>query len=181
MSTAFVEYFSHEDIDLDAREELPPEDPAELAAHVSSLGMRAADLLAEMQANRDEGDRLAEPLRKRLSIIENWVADENAGKQKQFDYLTARIRALAGHYPYERNRKSRKLPWGKLGSRKAGGALTIVDMAAAVAFAREKGMPITETVGKTPIKEYVNSTGERLDFVEVEPVREEYFVEIHAI
>jgi hypothetical protein len=156
-------------------------DAQDVAEYVSRLGMSAADLLAEMRTNEAEARRAAEPLERRLEAVANWLAEENAIKQRQVDYLTTQIRAFAPRYPYERGKKSRKLPWGRLGSKKVGGALEILDMEAAVKFAREHGMPVKEEVGKTPLKEYIEATGKTLPFVEVDPKRDEYFVEIAEV
>jgi hypothetical protein len=183
MEAAMTDPFAPIDIEVGGPQVSLPDDAGsdEIAIYVSRLGMRAAELRGEMRTNEAEARRLAEPLERRLEIVANWLAEENAAKLRTIAYLEQQIRVYAPRYPYERGKKSRKLPWGKLGSKLVGGALTIIDMDAAVKFAREHGMPVKEEVGKTPLKEYIESTGETLPFVEVDPKRDEYFVEIAEV
>jgi sugar phosphate isomerase/epimerase len=111
-----------------------------------------------------------------------WREDANAGHVRTIEWLEEQVRLAAMGYEFPGKAKSRKLPSGAFGFRAAGGRTVINDMAAAVEFAREKGIPVkvTETVGVTEMKEYIESTGDVPEFVEQEPKVDKFFVRMEG-
>lgn len=76
--------------------------------------------------------------------------------------------------------KSIKLPHGTIGKRTVPGGPRVTDDAAVMAWAKEQGIPglikVTESVSRTAVREYVTSTGDIPDGVEVVESREAFDV-----
>ena len=79
-----------------------------------------------------------------------------------------------------RKGKSIKLPHGTVGKRTVPGGPRVLDVDAVLAWAKEHGIPgivkVTESVNKTAVAEYVKSTGDLPDGVEIVESREAFDV-----
>ena len=79
-----------------------------------------------------------------------------------------------------RKGKSIKLPHGTVGKRTVPGGPRVVDETAVLEWARREGIPglikITESVSRAAVKEYVASTGDLPDGVELVESRESFDV-----
>jgi hypothetical protein len=148
-----------------------PTDPVELDRFIDWR-------LRRIRQEREQQLRNTDIARAEIERYTKWLDEANATHQHSIDYLTEQVRmAVLSGYDFGK-KKSRKLPNGTIGFRVKGGRTTISDMAAAVAFAREHGVPLKESVGVTELKEYIESTGAELPFVEVEPKSDEFYVKV---
>jgi len=77
-----------------------------------------------------------------------------------------------------KRKKSVSTFWGLAGYRKTRGSVEILLMEEAVAFAKKAGieLKVVETVNKTPLKEYIEKTGEIPPGVEYEPPHDEFYL-----
>lgn len=166
MSTA------EQSIDIGPSFDEAPADPVELDRWIDWRLRRIQQLVQQQKKN-------AEVVRTEIEKLTEWRDGENASLQRSIDWFEQQVVAAAHGYDFG-DKKSRKLPHGTFGKRLVGGRTVITDMAAAVAFAREKGVPVkvVESVMVSDIKEYIESTGESLPFVEQDEKRDEYYVKV---
>lgn len=148
--------------------DLIPTDPVQRDAEIDA----ALERLAELEAEVEQNNQIAE---RRMDTIRLWRDAENERLSGNLDYWRMRINALVTGYDFGK-KKSRNLPHGTFGTRQKGGGIEIIDADAALAFAKSKGIPLKESVGKTALKEWHESTGLVPDGCEVVPVVDEPYV-----
>lgn len=134
-----------------------PEDEREqeIAVRVDFLLEKRAEIEREIARNEDVA-------RRRIQMIESWRDEENTVLGRQIEWLDRRItdHAAAFQLGENGNKKSRRLPHGQVGFRKTRDTVEIEDMELAVSFAEAHDLPIKKEVNKTPLIEFVQSTGE---------------------
>jgi hypothetical protein len=160
------------EITVHARDETAPSDPIALDMFIDWRLRRIAQERAEIARNTAVAQA-------EIARYQQWLEDANSSHHATIAWLESQLREVARVYDFH-GKKSRKLPHGTIGFRQQGGRTTILNMEAAIAFAREHAIPVkvTETVSTTAIKEYIESTGETLPFVEVEPKVDAFYVKI---
>jgi plasmid replication initiation protein len=150
-----------------------PTDPVELDRFIDWR-------LRRIRQEREQQLRNTDIARAEIERYTKWLDEANATHQHSIDYLTEQVRmAVLSGYDFGK-KKSRKLPNGTIGFSLKGGGVSITDMAAAVAFAREVGIEVKESVGVSKVKEYMESTGKPLPFVEVEEKRDVFYVKVEG-
>jgi hypothetical protein len=149
-----------------------PANPVELDRWIGWRLRRIANERAEM-------DRNMAVAKAEIERYTAWLEEENAGHARSIEWLESQIRAAAQTYDFG-SKRSRKLAEGTFGFRTTPGKTAITDPDAAVAFAKEHGIPVKESVGVREIKEYIDSTGEALPFVEQTPPVDTFYVKVGA-
>lgn len=128
---------------------------AEVDAYLDRLLQR----IGELEAQEAES-RKAAKLRK--AMVEAWLVDETMGIGSQRTYLEGQVRAIAETwYPFPKGKKSRSLPHGNFGFRKAPDTVEITDQGLAIPWAEENDVTVkvTKEVQKTPVKKYIAEMG----------------------
>lgn len=139
-----------------------------LDVRLDCLLERIGSLQAEIADNNEVANR-------RIAMVEGWRSQANDSLEKRIWWLRLQIEALADGYDY-RGKKSRSLPSGSFGTRHRSETLEIIDMTAAVAFAKANDLEIKELVNKTPLLTHFKATGEIPDGTEHVPGGDEFFV-----
>lgn len=128
---------------------------AEVDAYLDRLLQRIGELEAQ-----EAGSRMAAKLRK--AMVDAWLVDETMGIGSQRAYLEGQVRAIAETwYPFPKGKKSRTLPHGSFGFRKAPDTVEITEQALAIPWAEENDVTVkvTKEVQKTPVKKFIAETG----------------------
>lgn len=129
------------------------------------------ELIREREA---EIARNSEVAARRAAIIEAWKVDANRPHQREIQWLLVTIEGLTRSYDYGKKR-TRSLPHGEFGLRRQPESINIVDMPAAVAFAKANDLEIKESVLKTPLHDYLERTGVIPDGVELVAAYDKFF------
>lgn len=136
-----------------------PESPdveEETAVRLDYLLERRREIERQIESNN-------EVARRRISMIQSWRDEENAVLGRQVEWLDRKVRELAPvlRLGEDGNKKSKRLPNGEVGFRKQRDTVDIVDQGLAVSFAEAHDIPvkIKKSVNKTPLIEWVQSTG----------------------
>jgi phage host-nuclease inhibitor protein Gam len=147
--------------------------PIDLDVRLDQLLHRLGNTRVAMQQNEEVADA-------RLQQIRQWLTTANESLARQASYIEYLIGLIGENYDYGKKR-SRQLPSGRIGWRKAPARVEITDAAGALEFAQLSGLPIEtkQSVSKTTLKAHIETTGElpRADsgIVYVEP-RDVFFV-----
>jgi hypothetical protein len=147
-----------------------PADPVELDRWIDWRLRRIAQERAQMERNTDIA-------RAEIERYTRWLDEANATHANSIAWLEGQVEQAARGYDFGK-KKSRRLPHGTFGYRQAGGRATIMDMAAAVAFARQHDVPVKESVSTAELKAFIESTGAELPFVEIEPKQDHFYVKV---
>jgi hypothetical protein len=133
---------------------------------------------------------LADFTERRVEMIRQHAEIEGQRIQRRLDYLESKLRMCVPYDPaqFEKQygKKSLKLPHGTLGYRASKESVWITDKDKALSFARSHGLEIkfTESVNKTPLLDYVRTTGEVPDpeecGFELVPPSDDFFVKAGA-
>jgi phage host-nuclease inhibitor protein Gam len=168
------------------REDLIPEIPGSALQVVDDIPTGLVELdawlewrlqkLASIRAEMERNQAVAQGEHDRIT---SWLDEQNATLQRNAEWLQDQIHQASLAYDFG-SKKSRKLPSGTFGFEQRGGSVKITDMAAAVRWAKEHGFAdsVKETIGVTPIKQYIESTGETPAFVTVEPKVDHFYVKV---
>jgi hypothetical protein len=164
----------HEVYEITDDAEAAPSNPRELDGWIGWRLRRIAAARAEMEHNMAVA-------RAEIEKYTRWVEEENAGHARTIEWMESQIRAAAMSYDFG-TKRSRRLADGTFGFRTTPGKLTITDPVEAVEFARMRGIPVkvVESVGVRELKEFIDSTGETLPFVEQTPPTDTFFVRVDA-
>jgi phage host-nuclease inhibitor protein Gam len=149
-----------------------PHDPVELDRWIGFRLRRIAQLKEEIERNH----AIAQA---EIDRYTTWRDDQNRSLLSSVHYLEDQIRMASLAYDFG-TKKSRTLAEGTFGYQQTGGSVKITNMTAAVVWAKQHGYEdsIKETIGVKPIKEYIESTGEAPEFVEVEPKVDAFYVKV---
>jgi hypothetical protein len=147
---------------------------------------RADYLLEKLAAETERLGRLKEFSERRIRMIREHQEAEGrrlAGRIRWLqDQIRANLPATAVDFRAIYGAKSASLPHGRVGFRASRATVEITDPAKALAFAKARGLAVkvVESVGKTPLIDYVKRTGEEpdpeTDGVQLVPAHEEFFV-----
>lgn len=138
---------------------------------------RALDVIRQA---REEIAKNNEVAARRIQMIEDWRETENVTHQNRITWAERTIHSLAMGYDFGKKR-SRSLPSGTFGFRKAPDRLVIQDADKALAFAKRTPqlageIKVTETIPTTPLKQWAQSTGEVPDGCELVGGEDVFFV-----
>ena len=161
-----------------ATEPVTLEFDAEWEAFVKEMEATSPDGLADVESRIDyyfekmrecaaEIVRNDEVAHRRMDMIADWRAGENAKIERRISHMTAMIGTLvpasvaAMQTEYD-GKKSRTLPNGSFGFRAKPNSIEIEDAKAALAFAVTNNLPVktVHSVSKTSLKDHAKSTGE---------------------
>jgi phage host-nuclease inhibitor protein Gam len=161
------------ELGLGDADELTRGTPIDLDVRADQLLYRLGNIRSAMQRNEEVADA-------RLQQIREWLTSANESLARQASY-TEYLIAQIGEVLEFGNKKSRQLPSGKIGWRKAPARVEVQDADKALEFAKQHGLDIQikESVTKTELKAYIESTGvvppEDTGILYVEP-RDVFFV-----
>lgn len=140
---------------------------------------RYLEALAGLEKSIAENRRVAE---NRKAMIDRWLSSENERAEREAAWLRRQIEAFAAGYDYGKKR-SRNLPHGTFGVRKAPDQVVITDPAKALEFAEGNGVEIrvVREVQKKPLAAFV---AEHTDFQpdpeedgwEIAPGAEQFYI-----
>lgn len=127
---------------------------AEVDARVDALLLSIGALEAEAKKNTAVATA-------RKEQIQAWLDDENGHLESSVDFLTRKIQDLTRSYDFGRKR-SRNLPAGTFGYRRASDTLTIEDPTKAIEFSKAQGLSIRvkESPDGHALLEWVKTKGE---------------------
>lgn len=135
--------------------ELPPDaDKAALESWIDAQLEQAASLEAQMRSNKDVAER-------RMQMIRHWLDNENGSLEHRIAWIRDRARSHLGGYDFG-GKKSRRLPNGTFGYRKAPDRLEITDANMAIEFSVQHAIDVNIVTKPMAVKlkEYFTSTGE---------------------
>lgn len=130
------------------------------AAHDAYL-----DRLLEMAGDQQEElDRIEEMKRLRIAQINTWAADQGAMYRRRLEKIEQELMLASETMTPEPKKKTRSLPHGDVGKRKAPDRVEIEDEAKAIAFCKQHNIKIAikEEARKKPLAEYAQKNGGRL-------------------
>ena len=120
--------------------------------------------------------------KEQIKRINEWVERENRSDQNFVDYMATVLEPFAkAQLQDEKKKRSVSLPNGKVGFRKAGGGLNVIDEAAAIAWAKEnckEAIKIKESILKKPLTTLMKEKGELADGCEPVPERDNFYVDV---
>jgi hypothetical protein len=145
-------WLAEEDISIMPPEQAAQQEATALDLYVDTLLSKARDALGDMQRNR-----VLYEVRKRG--LDEWLERAQRPLERRVAWLDAMITPLVPHVKPQGKARSRTLPNGVVGMRARPASVDIIDMSAAVAFARKHKLPVVEEVQKTPLKKYVEGGG----------------------
>lgn len=132
---------------------------AELHAYADRLLARIGDAEAEL-------DVIRETAALRRADIARWEEETGARYERRRAYLEAELRMLAESEAWapEPGKKSRSLPHGDVGTRKAPASVEVNDEEAALAWCEKHNVEVKvkKSVLKTPLKAYAEEHGNAL-------------------
>lgn len=116
---------------------------------------------------------------RRVEMLDRWLGDVTGPLKRRAEYLR-QILEHEAMIRYQEGRKTITLPSGKIGGRARGETVRIEDHEAALEFARQtdglrEQIRVTERITVTPLKEYMQRTGEIPPGCEVVPASVRYY------
>ena len=135
-----------------------PDGTPEIESRIDYYLEKIRDDEVELRRNTDVANR-------RLYMIEDWLAGENAKIRRRITYLTGQIGMLApssvAEMEAEHGKKSRTLPNGSFGYRSRPDSIDIEDATSALNYAKDEGLEVTvkESVSKTVLNTHAKETG----------------------
>jgi hypothetical protein len=150
-----------------AHEGVDPQAFTPLDADDNALDVMADSLLERLKLAVEEGDSIRDVAQRRRDMISQHEASELESVERRIRYIETKLRFLFPGLNL-RGKKSKSYANGKVGTSLKGGGVVIDDPEKALAFAEECGIPVkvTKQVQKTPLAEYVKSTGDQGDLEE---------------
>jgi phage host-nuclease inhibitor protein Gam len=128
--------------------------PIDLDVRADQLLYRLGKIHVEIKRNEEVADARLQPIRE-------WLTNANEQLLRQASYTEYLIKQIGEVLEFG-NKRSRQLPSGRIGFRKAPARVEITDAAGALEFAQLSGLPIDvkQSVSKTTLKAHIETTGE---------------------
>lgn len=118
--------------------------------------------LAALHFCEEQVNELTQLRNRAVQMVEDRYDGQIEQRKRRALFMTGVLTEMARAFPYPKGSKTMKLGFGEIGKKQIGGGLVVEDEAAAMAWARAnlpEAIKKTEELLKTPIKQWIESTG----------------------